>query len=117
MPRTAVTGRNVFSACCSSRSYLALNASSLFAVLSVAHLAKDNMQVLASLLLVSGIRFARAHEGHGDDRVAGETIQQYAQRHVRTIPYADTDAAQSTSCTDFVRTRCPQNTICTLEIV
>lgn len=41
------------------------------------------MHILSGLLLVSGIQLARAHGGHSDgERIAGETIQQYAQRHV-----------------------------------
>lgn len=44
------------------------------------------MHVLAGVLLVSGLQLARAHGGHSEgDRVAGETIQQYAQRHVSVV--------------------------------
>ncbi|KAI0347996.1 hypothetical protein BDW22DRAFT_1350121 [Trametopsis cervina] len=47
------------------------------------------MQFLASLLLVSGVHLARAHGEHGTDRVPGETIQQYAQRHMSTEHHID----------------------------
>ncbi|GJE86224.1 EF-hand domain-containing protein [Phanerochaete sordida] len=48
------------------------------------------MHVLSSLLLVSGIQLARAHGAHSDgERVAGETIQQYAQRHMSTEHHID----------------------------
>lgn len=48
------------------------------------------MHVLAGVLLVSGLQLARAHGGHSEgDRVAGETIQQYAQRHVSVVGLFD----------------------------
>ncbi|KAI0690743.1 hypothetical protein BC835DRAFT_1363115 [Cytidiella melzeri] len=47
------------------------------------------MQLLASLLLVSGVHLARAHGEHGSDRVPGETIQQYAQRHMSSEHHID----------------------------
>ena len=45
------------------------------------------MLVLSGLLLASGLHLAQAHGGHSDgERIAGETIQQYAQRHVSAGP-------------------------------
>jgi hypothetical protein len=41
------------------------------------------MKLLSSIGLLALVQAAYAHGGHGDDRVEGETIQQYAQRHVR----------------------------------
>ena len=41
------------------------------------------MHLLSGILLASGLQLVRAHGGHSDgERIAGETIQQYAQRHV-----------------------------------
>ena len=39
--------------------------------------------VLASLCLVFVARTVRSHAGHDEEPAKGETIQQYAQRHVR----------------------------------
>ncbi|EKM61432.1 uncharacterized protein PHACADRAFT_248036 [Phanerochaete carnosa HHB-10118-sp] len=48
------------------------------------------MHVLSGFLLASSIQLVRAHGGHSDsERVPGETIQQYAQRHMSTEHHID----------------------------
>ncbi|KIP11759.1 hypothetical protein PHLGIDRAFT_33234 [Phlebiopsis gigantea 11061_1 CR5-6] len=48
------------------------------------------MLVLSGLLLASGLQLSQAHGGHSDgERVPGETIQQYAQRHMSTEHHID----------------------------
>lgn len=74
----------------SSARHLSLPLRLLYAVLTfelaglgIRYMIGDKMQALTGILLLSGVQLARAHGGHtGHDRVAGETIQQYAQRHV-----------------------------------
>ncbi|CAL1694339.1 unnamed protein product [Somion occarium] len=53
------------------------------------HPLRIKMHILLSLLLVFGLDIVDAHGGHGEGPAAGETIQQYAQRHMSSEHHID----------------------------
>ncbi|KAI0830813.1 hypothetical protein BC628DRAFT_1355711 [Trametes gibbosa] len=48
------------------------------------------MHLLTALIFLASLRAAAAHGGHDHGHVEGETIQQYAQRHMATEHHIDT---------------------------
>ena len=67
---------------------------------------RQGMQGLFTLLLLGSVEFVRGHGGGHDGPAAGETIQQYAQRHV-------CDYLRDTPCIPLILyNRCLQSITC-----
>lgn len=69
------------------------------------------MHFLTGLAFLASLRAAAAHGGHGE-HVEGETLQQYAQRHVRSNQASHTSPTLTDVFTGCAQCRWPLSTTC-----